>query len=82
MSDYAPAAIKPLVSMAAVEALDVRLGTIRHVRDVPDSKKLTALLWTTQIPGESGIVTAPAEVLSIPSVETFEIVTVNVVPPS
>lgn len=43
MTDYAPAPVKPVVALSALEALDVRLGTIREVMDVPDSKKLVAL---------------------------------------
>ena len=35
-----PAPIKPLVPFSALEALDVRVGTIRKVEDVPKSDKL------------------------------------------
>jgi len=35
-----PAPIKPTVPMAAVEAVDVRVGTIASVHDVPGSRKL------------------------------------------
>lgn len=35
--------MKPPVSIKALEALDIRLGTIRDVVDVPDSNKLVAL---------------------------------------
>ena len=38
-----PAPIKPPVSIAALEALDLRVGTIVEVRDVPKSKKLVRL---------------------------------------
>jgi tRNA-binding EMAP/Myf-like protein len=38
-----PAPVKPPVSMAEVEKLDVRVGTIRAVEDVPGSKKLVRL---------------------------------------
>lgn len=38
-----PAAIKPLVSLADLEKLDIRVGTIREVLDVPGSEKLVQL---------------------------------------
>jgi tRNA-binding protein len=38
-----PAAIKPEASLAALEALDIRVGTIESVEDVPGSKKLLRL---------------------------------------
>ena len=38
-----PAPIKPPVSYAALEALDVRVGTIVQVEDVPKSEKLLRL---------------------------------------
>jgi methionine--tRNA ligase beta chain len=38
-----PAAIKPTVSVADVEKLDVRVGTILSVDDVPSSGKLLKL---------------------------------------
>ena len=38
-----PAPIKPLVPFSALEALDVRVGTIRRVEDVPKSDKLLRL---------------------------------------
>ena len=37
------AEVKPPVSMADVEKLDVRVGTIRTVEDAPGSKKLVRL---------------------------------------
>lgn len=37
-----PAAIKPMISIAQLEAVDVRVGTILDVRDVPGSAKLVA----------------------------------------
>lgn len=40
---FAPAPLKPTVPFSALDALDVRLGTIRAVDDVPDSNKLVAL---------------------------------------
>ena len=38
-----PAPLKPSVTIAALEALDLRVGTIVEVRDVPKSKKLVRL---------------------------------------
>lgn len=43
MPDATPAPLKPPVSMADVEKLDIRVGTIRSVEDVPGSKKLVRL---------------------------------------
>jgi tRNA-binding protein len=41
--DFTPAAIKPLVSPADLDKLDIRLGTIERVEDVPASDKLLRL---------------------------------------
>jgi tRNA-binding protein len=38
-----PAPIKPLVSKQALEAIDIRVGTIALVEDVPKSSKLVRL---------------------------------------
>ena len=38
-----PAPVKPTVPFSALEALDVRVGTIENVEDVPKSKKLVRL---------------------------------------
>ena len=38
-----PAAIKPLVPHQAIEALDIRVGTIVSVEDIPKSAKLVRL---------------------------------------
>ena len=43
MSEFAAAPIKPAVSMEALEALDVRVGTIERVEEVPRSDKLMKL---------------------------------------
>jgi tRNA-binding protein len=43
MTAFAPAAVKPTVSIADVEKLDVRVGTILAVDDVPKSGKLVRL---------------------------------------
>ena len=38
-----PAPVKPLVTIDALNALDIRIGTIREVADVAGSKKLVKL---------------------------------------
>jgi methionine--tRNA ligase beta chain len=38
-----PAPIKPAVPFSALDSLDIRLGTIQRVDDVPASKKLVKL---------------------------------------
>ena len=43
MSQFTPAAVKPTVSVADVEKLDVRVGTILSVGEVPNSSKLLKL---------------------------------------
>jgi tRNA-binding protein len=40
---FTPAPIKPLIGAAALDAVDVRLGTIERVEDVTDSRKLLKL---------------------------------------
>jgi tRNA-binding protein len=39
-----PAPIKPEISIEDLEKLDIRVGTIEAVADVPDSKKLMKLI--------------------------------------
>jgi tRNA-binding EMAP/Myf-like protein len=39
-----PAAIKPAITLAQFEGVDVRAGTIASVYDVPNSKKLVGSL--------------------------------------
>jgi len=43
MTTFMPAPIKPIVDFSVVDSLDVRLGTIQAIDDVPDSKKLLRL---------------------------------------
>lgn len=43
MSDFKPAAVKPSISVADVEKLDVRVGTIVAVDEVANSTKLLRL---------------------------------------
>ena len=38
-----PAPVKPAVPMDVLEKLDIRVGTIRSVQEVPDSSKLVRL---------------------------------------
>ena len=40
---FTPAAIKPLISIADLEKIDIRVGTILAVEDVPNSDKLVKL---------------------------------------
>jgi len=39
-----PSPIKPTVPLSALEALDIRVGTIEAVEDVPNSRKLVRLV--------------------------------------
>jgi tRNA-binding protein len=41
--DFKPAAIKPAISMADLAKLDIRVGTIELVEDVPASEKLVRM---------------------------------------
>lgn len=43
MTEFSPAPIKPTITIADVEKLDVRIGTIVAVEDVPKSAKLVRL---------------------------------------
>ena len=43
MDEFAPAMIKPTISISDVEKLDVRVGTILAVDEVPKSAKLLKL---------------------------------------
>jgi tRNA-binding protein len=44
MPDFTPAPVKPTIAFAALDALDVRIGTIERVEDVPKSEKLLKLI--------------------------------------
>jgi len=35
MNEFTPASIKPLVGIAVLEALDIRVGTIERVEQIP-----------------------------------------------
>jgi tRNA-binding protein len=43
MAEFTPAAIKPTVGVEALDALDIRVGTIERAEDVPRSEKLMKL---------------------------------------
>lgn len=43
MADFVPAPIKPTVGIAALEALDIRIGTIERVEEISRSEKLMKL---------------------------------------
>jgi tRNA-binding protein len=43
MAEFTPVAIKPIVDITALEALDIRVGTIERVEEVPRSEKLMKL---------------------------------------
>jgi tRNA-binding protein len=44
MSEFTPAPIKPIVHFSALESLDIRVGTIERVEEVPRSEKLMRLI--------------------------------------
>jgi tRNA-binding protein len=43
MADFTPAPVKPTVDIAVLEQLDVRVGTIVGVEDIPKSTRLVRL---------------------------------------
>jgi tRNA-binding protein len=43
MNEFTPSPVKPLVGVAALDALDIRVGTIERVEEVPRSEKLMKL---------------------------------------
>ncbi|HTT32325.1 MAG TPA: hypothetical protein VLV89_02990 [Candidatus Acidoferrum sp.] len=43
MADFAPAPVKPIVPISALESLDIRIGTIERVEEMPRSNKLMKL---------------------------------------
>ncbi len=57
MSELAPAPIKPTIAITALEALDIRVGTIERVEELPRSDKLMKLSvnfgdhWRTVLAG-------------------------------
>src|SRR5205823_7342881 len=43
MAEFTPAPIKPIVGITALDALDIRVGTIERVEEIPRSEKLMKL---------------------------------------
>ena len=43
MSDFTLAPVKPIVPFSTLEVLDIRIGTIERVEDIPRSEKLLKL---------------------------------------
>lgn len=43
MAEFVPAPVKPIVSISALETLDIRVGTIERVEEIPRSDKLMKL---------------------------------------
>jgi tRNA-binding protein len=43
VNDFSPAPVKPRINFAALEALDIRVGTIERVEEVSISEKLMKL---------------------------------------
>jgi tRNA-binding protein len=43
VNEFAPAPVKPLVTIDALESLDIRVGIIERVEEVPRSEKLMKL---------------------------------------
>ena len=64
-----PSPIKPTVALSALEALDIRVGTIEAVEDVPNSRKLVRLIVNfgdrrrTILAGMKGERPDPSEIL-------------------
>lgn len=43
MTDFAPAPLKPVIDLDVLESIDIRVGTIERVDEVPHSDKLMKL---------------------------------------
>jgi len=43
MPEFTPAPVKPIVPISALESLDIRVGTIERVEEIPRSDKLMKL---------------------------------------
>lgn len=43
MADFTPAPVKPPIEISTLDAVDIRVGTIQAVADVPRSRKLVKL---------------------------------------
>ena len=44
MPDFTPAPIKPTIAYTTLDAVDIRVGTIERVEDIPKSEKLLKLI--------------------------------------
>jgi methionine--tRNA ligase beta chain len=44
MAEFTPSPVKPPVPLSALEALDIRVGTIERAEEVPSSEKLIRLI--------------------------------------
>jgi methionine--tRNA ligase beta chain len=44
VAEFTPAAVKPVVPMSALDALDIRVGTIERVEEVPRTEKLMRVI--------------------------------------
>jgi tRNA-binding protein len=44
MGEFTPAPVKPVVGIEALEALDIRVGTIDRMEEIPGSEKLMKLI--------------------------------------
>ncbi len=44
MNEFKPALVKPVVPFSALDALDIRVGTIERVEEIPRSEKLMKLV--------------------------------------
>lgn len=64
-----PSPVKPTVPLSALEALDIRVGTIEAVQDLPNSRKLVRLIVNfgdrrrTILAGMKGERPDPSEIL-------------------
>jgi tRNA-binding protein len=56
MSEFIPAPVKPTVGIEVLEALDIRVGTIERVEEIPRSDKLMKL--TVNFGDHSGTILA------------------------
>jgi len=43
MAEFTPASVKPVVPISVLESLDIRIGTIERVEEIPRSDKLMKL---------------------------------------
>jgi len=67
MSEFAAAAVKPLVPLSTLEALDIRVGTIERVEEVTRSDKLMRL--TVNFGDHSRVILAGTQALFVLNLE-------------